>query len=394
MRRIITSSVTRSGCSKTARAAHSLQPPILAAAALLSLNPMVMARASDHQEWIGLSSDKSHFVRRGSNEQFIPWGVNYDHDRHGRLLEEYWLEEWEDVEEDFTEIRQLGANCVRVHHQVGAFMAAPDRADAGAVHQLKKLVTLAAEKGLYLNITGLGCYHRSSIPEWYDRLEESERWAVQALFWETVAEACSESPAVFCYDLMNEPILPGNEPETEWLAGEFAGKYFVQRIALDLNERSRVEVASDWVQLMTSSIRRVDDRHLITVGVIPWVFVFGGGQPLFYSPEVASHLDFVSIHLYPESDATAKALESLSTYDIGKPLVIEETFPLRCSPVELTSFIQSSQSVVDGWFSFYWGQTPDELLTGTPSVAGQITADWLIQFKAMAESMKQPPKTD
>jgi hypothetical protein len=371
-----------------------MQPLIFATAALLTLNPMVMARASDHLNWIGVSSDKGHFVRRGSNEHFIPWGVNYDHDRHGRLLEEYWLEEWEDVEEDFSEIRQLGANCVRIHLQVGAFMAAPDRADSEAVQQLKKLLTLAEEKCLYLNITGLGCYHRSSIPEWYDRLEESERWAVQARFWETVAEACRESPAVFCYDLMNEPILPGKDPETEWLAGEFAGKYFVQRIALDLNGRSRIKVASDWVQLMTSSIRRVDDRHLITVGVIPWVFVFGGGQPLFYSPEVAPYFDFVSIHLYPESDATAKAIESLSAYDIGKPLVIEETFPLRCSPAELTSFIHSSKSVVDGWFSFYWGQSPDELLTGTPSIASQITADWLKQFKAMAESMKQPPKSD
>ena len=42
-------------------------------------------------------------------------------------------------------------------------------------------------------------------------MDEAQRWRVQALFWEAVAKTCAKSNAVFCYDLMNEPILPGAE---------------------------------------------------------------------------------------------------------------------------------------------------------------------------------------
>ena len=35
------------------------------------------------------------------------WGVNYDHDDAGRLLEDYWADEWPTVVEDFREIKAL-----------------------------------------------------------------------------------------------------------------------------------------------------------------------------------------------------------------------------------------------------------------------------------------------
>lgn len=41
-----------------------------------------------------------------------------------RLLEDYWAEEWETVAQDFREIRDLGANVVRIHLQLGRFMTA------------------------------------------------------------------------------------------------------------------------------------------------------------------------------------------------------------------------------------------------------------------------------
>ena len=62
---------------------------------------------------------------------------------------------------------------------------------------------------------------------------------------------------------MNEPILPGKKPATEWLAGELAGKHFVQRLTLDLKGRTREEIAEAWVNKMAGAIRRHDDRHLL-----------------------------------------------------------------------------------------------------------------------------------
>jgi hypothetical protein len=46
---------------------------------------------------------------------------------------------------------------------------------------------------------------------------------------------------------------------------------------------------------------------------------------------------------------------------VGKPVVIEETFPLACSPKELEEFIDGSKTHAAGWIGFYWGKTPDKL---------------------------------
>ena len=331
---------------------------------------------------IGVSEGGKGFVRSPAAEPFTIWGVNYDHDGHGRLLDEYWEDDWEAVVADFREIKQLGANCVRIHLQFGKFMEAPDRPRASALARLARLVKLAEESRLYLDVTGLACYHKKNIPEWYDQLGEQERWGAQAVFWEEVASVCKDSTAIFCYNLMNEPILPGRKIETEWLAGELGGKFFVQRISLDLKGRAREEVAEAWVNSMVKAIRKHDEDHLVTVGVIPWVFAFGGGKPLFHGPRVGRHLDFVAVHFYPKTGEVDQALKALKAYEVGKPLVVEEMFPLKCSQAELLEFVDRSAGHVDGWISFYWGETAAEL-RGKPnrSTADAITASWLDAFR-------------
>lgn len=283
----------------------------------------------------------------------------------------------------------LGANCVRIHLQLGKFMDAPNRPNAAALDRLAKLVKLAEQTGLYLDVTGLACYHKKNIPAWYDHLAEHDRWAVQAEFWQAVAKTCKNSPAIFCYDLMNEPILPGKKPTTEWLAGELAGKHFVQRLALDLKGRTRTQVAETWVNMMVDAIRRHDERHLVTVGVIPWVFVFGGGRPLFHSPPVGKRLDFVAVHFYPKRDDVDKAVTALKAYEVGKPLIIEEMFPLKCGIDQLVDFVRQSDDYADGWISFYWGSTAQELRANdNPTISKAITASWLDKFHNMSEGIK------
>jgi hypothetical protein len=240
---------------------------------------------------------------------------------------------------------------------------------------------------LYLDLTGLGCYH--AHPDWYGSLEESVRWEVQARFWEAVARTCRDSPAVFCYNLMNEPILPGKDKtEEEWLTGEFGGKHFVQRIALDLGDRTREEVARKWVERLVTAIRAHDSRHLITVGVIPWALVFPEARPLFYSPRASEKLDFVSVHFYPEKGKVDEARKALSVYDIGKPLVVEEIFPLKCGIDELDAFIEGSRRHADGWIGFYWGTTVEQYRAReNPSIADAITREWLEYFSRRSEAM-------
>lgn len=311
-------------------------------------------------ERIVVEGDK--FQLQSSGALFTPWGFNYDHDTkdNGRLIEDYWHEEWATVEKDFAEMKDLGGNVVRVHLQFGKFMTAPDRPNQRELDRLRDLLKLAERTGLYLDLTGLACYHKADIPPWYDTMDEKERWAAQARFWEAIAATCKDSRAVFCYDLMNEPILPGKKVEAEWLAGELGGKFFVQRITLDLAGRTREQVAEAWVDQMVKAIRKHDDRTLITVGVIPWAMVWPNAKPLFYAPGVGNHLDFVSAHFYPDKDKVDEAIKALAVYDLGKPLVIEETFALKCPPEQFVEFLKRSRAHADGWISFYWGMSPEE----------------------------------
>lgn len=330
--------------------------------------------------WIQVSEDGRKFVNSKSSRSVELWGVNYDHDGDGQLLEDYWSKHWPTVEADFREIKALGANVVRIHLQISRFMDSPKKANTTALTQLKQLVGLAESNRLYLDITGLGCYHKQDVPDWYDKLSEPDRWDTQACFWMAVADVCKQSPAVFCYDLMNEPILPGKKVETEWLTGELGGKHFVQRISLDLAGRSRHDVARAWVAKLTGAIRSVDKRHLITVGVIPWAMVFKKAKPIFYAPGILEKLDFVSIHVYPQTGKVDEALAVVEIFQLGKPVVVEEIFPLKASLEETDKFIQQARPNVAGWISFYWGKSVDEYRE-QGDIQGAIVASWLEYFQ-------------
>ena len=86
--------------------------------------------------WVRVAQDNRSFVLHPSGQPFAPWGLNYDHDEQGRLLEDYWEKEWPKVEADFQEMKHLGANVVRVHLQVGKFMASPEKANEANVDRL------------------------------------------------------------------------------------------------------------------------------------------------------------------------------------------------------------------------------------------------------------------
>ena len=351
--------------------------------AALILLPLALQRAAPAESpadaalpRIRISADGGRFVAAGSGEKFVPWGFNYL-GRHGSLAEESWGDDWSRIETDFREMRALGANVVRWHLQFGTYMKSPDEADPEQLARLRRLLGLAGETGLYLDVTGLGCYRADRVPKWYDDLSEADRWKAQATFWEAIAETCAGHPAVFCYDLMNEPVIgPPKEGEHPWLGGELGGFHFVQRISNDPAGRDQKEIAEAWVKTLVGAIRRHDRETPVTVGVIPWAQVFPGAKPLFYSPQVGRHLDFTSVHFYPKAGKTDETLAALAVYDLGKPLVVEETFPLTCTVEELDRFIDGSHDRVEGWMSHYFGHTIDEHRGGAEP-AGPLVAEFL-----------------
>jgi hypothetical protein len=357
---------------------------------LAGLCGAAVSAAPAKMERVVVAADRSHFALADSGAPFRPWGFNYDHDSSGRLLEDYWQEEWPAVAKDFAAMKALGANVVRVHLQTGKFMASAREPNRASLERLARLLRLAEQTGLYLDVTGLACYKRKDTPQWYNDLDEAQRWDTQSRFWEAVAGVCARSPAVFCYDLMNEPVAGGDGKDRDWTPGEFAGECFVQRLTLDLAGRSDKQVAKAWVDKMAAAIRQRDQVHLITVGAIPWALTWPGAKPIFYSAEAGRNLDFVSVHFYPKKGEVDKALAALAVYNVGKPVVIGEMFPLSCPVEELNQFVDGSRKIASGWIGFYWGKTIEQYRSDTNDANSALTLRWLEYFVKKTPEMSGP----
>ncbi len=348
----------------------------IGALVVLSLPLALTSAEPPPLEPVRVAADQRGFVLHPSGRPFQPWGFNYDHDDRGRLLEDYWQTEWPTVAEDFQEMKDLGANVVRVHLQLGRFLTREHEPDRAQLAQFQKLVRLAESTGLRPAVTGLGCYHKQDVPAWYDTLPVPRRWAVQARFWEAIARAS----AIFCYDLMNEPVAPAGTAAKDWLGPAFAGKHFVQRIAFDLAGRSRTVVAQAWIRHLTRAIRAIDSATPITVGLVPWGLDRPGLTSGFDPKAIVADLDFISVHLYPEAGKVAEELATLHAFAVGKPVVIEETFPLKCSRPEFARFITESRAVAAGWIGFYWGKPLVECRQST-AIPDALMAGWLEFFQ-------------
>ena len=357
------------------------------ATALIGLGAARSGRAAERLEQIVVSADGGRFERGGSKLEFRPWGFNYDHDTQGRLLEDYWHDDWPLVERDFARMRHLGANLVRVHLQFGRFCPQPGEVSQRELDRLQQLVELAERQRLYLDLTGLGCYQKADVPPWYDELAETDRWRAQGVFWRAVAQRVHRSPAIFCYDLMNEPVVAGGaRAAKDWLGPHFAGKHFVQFVSLDPAGRKRSEVARAWIDFLVNEIRTIDRQHLITVGLVDWSLDRPGLTSGFIPGEACANLDFLAVHLYPERGKGDAARETLRLFQtMGKPLLIEETFPLKTSGSEFAVFLDHCDEAGVGLLGFFWGQTPSEL-NPPKTISDAILKEWLETFAARAAS--------
>jgi hypothetical protein len=337
-------------------------------------------------ERIVVAPDGRGFVFRKSKEPFRPWGFNYGN--AGRLIEDFWHDDWQTIAGDFREMKGMGANVVRVHLQFEQFMKATNQSNAANLKQLRRLLDLAESTGLYLDLTGLACYRPSDRPKWYDELSNGGRWNAQANFWRAIAAECAGSPAVFCYNLMNEPIAPGQRSE-KWHSGHLLGGYdFLQYIARD-PAGTRSEVARAWIRTLSAAIREEDPSTPITVGMLSWVTNWKHLSG-FVPREVAPHLDFLSVHIYPKSKKPDEAPYALRECVAGKPVVIEETFPLECSVAELEAFLRSSRDIACGWIWHYDGFT----LADYDAIerAGKLTAAQRIWRDALKLYVKLTPE--
>jgi hypothetical protein len=338
-------------------------------------------------ERVRVSADGKGFQLATSGQRYTPWGFNYDHDDAGKLLEDYWEADWPRVEEDFREMKELGATVVRIHLQVNRFMKSPEQPDEKALARLGRLLTLAESVGLYLDLTGLGCYRKTDTPAWYEGAQEKARWPIQARFWEAIASTCAKSPAVLCYNLMNEPVSPAG-PGKVWHGGLPLGEfYYVENLTQDPGKRSRIDVTREWIATLTPGIRKHDPQRLVTCGMF-FLFEVPNGLTLGPDPKaLAESLDYFSVHMYPKDASVDTHLKLLTTLQVGKPVIIEEMFPLGCSMDSFRRFVTSSRETASGWIGFYWGKTLEESRR-SKDMKDAFVAGWLEFFQTQGPRFK------
>lgn len=294
--------------------------------------------------------------KKADGTVFFPWGFNYTNPEGVGLIEDNWLNEevWQVIKSDFTEMKALGANVVRIHLQYHQFMIDATTPNTSTLNRLKELVELAEQEKLYLDITGLAAYIKNAQPTYYTSMTDEERWATQKIFWESIAEQVGDSPAVFAYNLMNEPVVSvgcNTVADCEWTPGNgFGGFHFVQNITTTAGLEYTTTFKS-WIAQMSQAIRSKDRESLITVGVLS----------LGPYSQFATDLDYLSPHIYPKSGEIQNAIDQILANQSNVPVVIEETSNLHCNIKELEEFITGIDGKYNGLLGHYFGTPIDEL---------------------------------
>ena len=102
-----------------------------------------------------------------------------------------------------------------------------------------------------------------------------------------------------------------------------------------------------------------DQRHLVTVGLVPWSLDRPGPDVGFIPGKVAEKLDFVCVHLYPKrARSTRRSRRSgLRGRQAGGD---RGDVPAEVLAGRTGAVLEESRAVASGWMSFYWGKTPEE----------------------------------
>ena len=291
-----------------------------------------------------------------NGDDFFPWGFNYTNPALVDLVEDYWMMEdaWQIIDKDFDEMKTYGANTVRIHLQYVKYMEDAVTPDTVAFNRLERLVQISQNHEIYLIITGLGAYRLSDTLQWYDDMDDAQRWATQKLFWKNVAAKVKNYNCVFAYDLINEPVVAvgcNDTTECSWYppGGTFGGYQFIQNISIN-PDNNFWQTIGLWADEMTSAIHSEDTSTMITTGLLP----------LGPINSLSSHYDIISTHIYPNSNDLSNSINYVLNNQSDKPFLIEEFYNLSCSTTELEFFLNQINGNYNGVIGHYMGKTIEE----------------------------------
>lgn len=391
------------------------------------------AQASSKMGLIAVRPDGKGFIEQPSGRAFTPFGANY-YDPNTGWAPKIWRQfDPNRVTRHFEVMRDLGVNCARVFLTAATFQPDVNTLDERALAKLDTFLGIARKAGVRLILTGPD--HWEGSPGYWKPDRFAGEQALKALdnFWRTLGQRYRGEPAIFAWDLLNEPHMPWfvetwRPMWNKWLQAKYgtwdklrdawvgeikdgdswgnvtppenkAGKGNPRLLDWQL---FREHLADEWVRRQVEAIRQADPTHLVTVGYIQWSYpLVRGGDPGAYAafnPQRQSRwLDFLCIHFYP---LLGKPLESKEAWDrniaylqaalaychVGKPVVLEEFGwygggaprgqPSLTEDEQdrwIVAEIEATRHLSDGWLSWPFADTPTS--TDMSKFGGLVRSD-------------------
>lgn len=306
------------------------------------------------------------------------WGMNWgiaDHQPVLTYFDNPTARNHAKLDAELDIAQRLGVNAMRIPLELGQVMRSPTQARASVLTGLARLLKLARDHHIYLDITGNLVWRPKLVPAWYDRLSEQARWQVQARFWRAVASIGKSSSAVLCYELTSEPAI---SDQPKYYIGDLGGYTFVQIVAHPRG-RNPVQLARAWTRLLVSAVHSQDKRP-VTIGLVP------DHESSFSPPNLAGLLDVLVMHEYPVTGGASTAIAIVKRFaSFKKPVLIGETFVLADDAATQRAFLVGASRYVAGIFEFFDGRDPSRMRVTTWADAFYHAS--LVQFIALRKTL-------
>ncbi|MBW8041319.1 MAG: cellulase family glycosylhydrolase [Planctomycetes bacterium] len=420
---------------------------IFAAMVVIAIGLSMTSSAAERSKMqlIVVSDDGEGFAECDSRRPYIPFGTNY-YDPHTGWAPKIWRKfDADKVREHFRLMSEIGVNCARVFLTAASFQPDVGTINEQSLKKLDTLIKIAYETDIRLILTGPD--HWEGSPSYWrpDRFAGEEALRALEHFWKVLGQRYEGEPAIFAWDLLNEPHLPWfvkgwDVRWNAWLKKKYTNwdklkaawskeltesdKWGEVAVPENRDETGnprlrdwqlfREYLADEWVRRQVVALHVADSTHLITVGYIQWSYpLVRPGSPSRYSafnPHRQKHwLDFVTIHFYPTMGAPFASNENqrknlsylqtvLAYCHIGKPVVLGEYgwygggAPQKhpyLSETEQTLWISAeievSRSLADGWLSWPFADSPSS--TDISLFAGLVKSDFTV--KAWGQRFKE-----
>jgi hypothetical protein len=335
----------------------------------------------------------------GNHQPFVPFGMTYFRPGTGWAPQVWKQFDPEATRLDFTRMKALGVNCVRVFLTYGSFHREPGIPSPEGLAKFDQLLEIAEQAGVYVHPTGPD--HWEGLPDWAqgDRIADEAHLQALEAFWRGFAGRYRRRPALFAYDLLNEPEVRWDTPAmrvkwNRWLTNRYAsptelalvwktpgdppqlGRVPVpeakdapgDRRLLDF-QRFREELADEWTRRQAAAIKASDPEALVTVGFIQWsvpvLLAHPGHYAAFRPDRQARFLDFLEVHFYPLADGA---------YEYGGPEA--ERRNLAYLEAVVREVAKPGKPVVLAEFGWYGGGKPGFDGGRHPAASEEQQAQW------------------